>query len=138
MSQLAYASLLNLFHSRELNNKINSLRFRALQFVYRDDSSTFKELLERDTSVTIHHRNIQYLAIELFKVKSGSAPGFLNNIFSTRIIPDNSRISSLRSQTDFYNYQNPRTVRFGAETLRSLGPKIWNIIPTDIKKLCVC
>ena len=109
------------------------MHFRALKFVNHDDSSTFKELLEHDNSVTIHHRNIQYFAIELFKVKSGSAPVFLNNIFSTRIIPDNSRISSLRSQTDFYNYHNPRTVRFGTETLRSLGPKIWNIIPTDIK-----
>ena len=42
---------------------------------------TFKELLEHDNSVTIHRRNIQYLAIEQFKVKSGSAPVFLNNIF---------------------------------------------------------
>ena len=117
-SQFAYAPLLNLFHSRELNNKIN-----VLQFVYHDYSSTFKKLLEHDNSVTIHHRNIQYLAIELFKVKSDSAPVFLNNIFSTRTIPNNSRISRLRSQTDFYNYHNPRTARFGTETLRSLGPR---------------
>ena len=93
-SQFAYAPLLNLFHIRELNNKINALHFIALKFVYHDDSSTFKELLEHENSVTIHQRNIQFLAIELFKVKSGRAPGFLNNIFTTRIIPDNSRISS--------------------------------------------
>jgi hypothetical protein len=28
---------------------------------------TFKELLEKDGSVTIHHRNIQNIGIEMFK-----------------------------------------------------------------------
>ena len=46
-SQFAYAPLLNLFHSRELNNKINNLHYRALKSVYRDDFSTFQELLKK-------------------------------------------------------------------------------------------
>ena len=42
-------------------------------------------------------------------------------------------VASLRTQTDFYNCHNPKSVRFGTETLRTLGPKIWNIIPPNIK-----
>ena len=133
-SQFAYAPLLNLFQSRELNNKINNLHYRALKSVYRDDFSTFQEL-KKDNLVTIHHRNIQNLAIQLYKVKSGSAPCLLKEIFTMRDILENSIVANLRSQTDFYNNHNPKSVRFGTETLRALGPKIWDIIPSNIKKL---
>ena len=132
-SQFAYSPLVGLFHSRMLNNKINLLQYRALKFVYDDESSTFQELLIKDNSVSIHHRSLQNLAIELFKVKSGNAPFLMNEIFTRRNLPENSVVSNLRSQTDFYNIHNPKTVRFGTETLRNLGPKIWDIIPSDIK-----
>ena len=56
-------------HSRTLNNRINGLHKRALSLVYNDFSSRFSELLEKDKSVTIHHRNLQTLAYEIFKVK---------------------------------------------------------------------
>ena len=95
-----------------------------------------KFLRDRDHSVSVHHKNIQHLAIELFKVKSGIAPSLLNDIFRMRYIPDEgSVIHNLRTQNDFYNHNNPRTVRFGTETLRSLCPKVWNIIPPDIKNV---
>ena len=38
------------------------------------NDSTFQEFLIKDKSVSMHHRNLQYLAIELSKVKSGNAP----------------------------------------------------------------
>ena len=132
-SQFSYAPLLSLFHSREVNNKVNNLHYRALRFLYQDNFSSFQELLKKDNSVTIHQRHIQFLAIELYKVKSGIAPYLIQEIFTTRDIPENSMVASLRTQTDFYNYHNPKSVRFGTETLRTLGPKIWNIIPPNIK-----
>ena len=132
-SQFAYAPLVSLFFSRTMNNKINKLHYRALKCVYQDDFSTFQELLDKDESVTIHHRSIQCLAIELYKVKSGNAPHLLNDIFQTRDIPENSVAKRLRSHKDFYNHQNPKTFKFGTETLRALGPKIWDLIPSHIK-----
>ena len=56
-------------HSRALNNRINGLHERALSLVYNDFSSSFSELLEKDKSVTIHRRNLQTLAYEIFNVK---------------------------------------------------------------------
>ena len=52
-SQFIYCPLVWMFHDRGLNNKINRLHERALRIVYRDDVSTFKELLVVDGSVTM-------------------------------------------------------------------------------------
>ena len=40
------------------------------RIVYNDHQHTFKELLERDNSFTIHRKNLQKLAIEMFKVSA--------------------------------------------------------------------
>ena len=68
-------------HSRKINNQINKLHERALKLVYNNKSSSFRELLERDKSVTIHERNIQVLVTEIFKVKSGVALEIMTEIF---------------------------------------------------------
>ena len=57
----------------------------------------------------------------------------MNEIFATGNIPESSVVANLRSQANFYSYHNPKSVRFGTETLRTLGPKIWNIIPLCIE-----
>ena len=68
-------------YSRKLNNKLNRLQERALRIVYNDKSSPFYQLLEKDKSVTIHIRNLQYLAAEIFKVKIGISPTIMTEIF---------------------------------------------------------
>ena len=68
MSQFGYCPLVWMNHSRTLNNRINGLHKRGLSLVYDDFSSSFSELLEKDKSVTIHRRNLQTLAYEIFKV----------------------------------------------------------------------
>ena len=67
-SQFSYCPLIWMFHSRTLNNRINKSHETALRLVYKDSEYTFEQLLEKDDSLTIHHRNIQKLAIEIYKV----------------------------------------------------------------------
>ena len=63
-SQIEYCHLIRVFNSREFNNKTNRIHERALRITYKDKSSSFQELLDKDNSVSIHHRNIQKLARE--------------------------------------------------------------------------
>ena len=63
-----------MFHSRRRNNRINIIHERALRIIYQDYNSAFKELLRKDSSLTIHQRNLKLLLKEMFKVKIGYAP----------------------------------------------------------------
>ena len=129
-SQFAYSPLVWMFHNRNLNNKINRLHERALKMIYDDDKLTFTELLKKDGSFTIHERNIQSLAIEMFKVKIKSGPTLLEGIF--KLSEYNG--PSLRSHKEF-SRPNINTVHFGEDSLRHLGSLIWELIPMDIKNI---
>ena len=80
-SQFNYCPLVWTFHSRTLNNCINKLHESALRLVYKNSTLTFEQLLEMDNSFTIHHRNIQKLAIEIYKVINSESPSIMKNVF---------------------------------------------------------
>ena len=126
-SQFGYCPLVWMFHSRQLNNRINRIHERALRIVYKDDISSFKELLAQDESFTVHERNIQTLAIELYKVAYRLSPKIMDLIFPLKTQ------CTYPGESIFESY-NVKTVLWGTETLAHLGPKIWSIVPTDMKK----
>ena len=68
-SQFNYCPL-RMFHgNRGLNNAMNKIHERTLRLVYSNTSSTYDELLEKDKSFKIHHRNLQKLAVEILRLK---------------------------------------------------------------------
>ena len=126
-SQFGYCPLVWMFHSRAVNNCINRLHERTLRLVYRDSQLTFKELLRKDDSFKIHHRNLQKLAAEMYKVKNNLAPTLMKSVFQDRAIPYNLRnINPFRTN-------NVHTVYNGTETISFRGSKTWALIPKDIK-----
>ena len=68
-------------NSRTNNNQINRLHERCLRIVYNDKQSSFNELLEKDGSVSIHMRNIQILATEMYKLVNNLSPPIMNRVF---------------------------------------------------------
>ena len=44
--------------------------------------SSYEELLEKDGSVSIHHKNIQSFAPEMFQIKHGHSPEIVSDIFT--------------------------------------------------------
>ena len=135
-SQFSYCPLVWMFCNRNINAKINNLHFRALRMVYQDEPSSFQELLSKDGSVTVHHRNIQSLAIEMFKVTKGVAAVLMEQIFVNNPSAYTEHVSAnTRSKSTFYNCVNPKTTKYGLDTLRSFGPKVWDMIPTELKNI---
>ena len=127
-SQFSYSPLTWMFHDRNLEHLINRVHERALRCVYLDDTSSFEELLKKDNSFSIHQRNIQSMAIEMYKTKNNLGPNLLNNIFN---LNGNIR-GGLRTNSDFLR---PRvnTVHFGKDSLRYFGSVIWDKVPIQIK-----
>ena len=127
-SQFGYFPLIWMFHSRTLNNKINSIHERALRISYEDYVSTYAQLLEKDKSVSIHQRNLQMLATEMFKVFKKMPPKILNDIF----IQKTANYDFLSNS--FFHTPKVTSVYLGTESLSFLGPKIWNLVPLEIKQ----
>ena len=89
---------------------------------------SFSELLKIDKSVTIHQKNLQYLLIEIYKVKKGISPTIMNEIFQFFENP----VYELRSGVHLPS-RNSRTVFFGTKSIINLAAKLWNMVPENIK-----
>ena len=127
-SQFSYCPLIWMFCSREMNTKINTIHERALRLVYHDYDLSFSELLKKDKSITIHQRNIQKVATEMFKVKNNLSPEFMKDLFSLKPIHSNTDSDFVRAKTN--------KVKTGDMSLRVFGPIVWNdMIPNFLKEI---
>ena len=127
ISQFGYCPLIWMFHNRKMLQQINRIHERALEIVYADNNSSFEDLLEKSGSVSMHDRNLQQMAIEMYKA--------LNDLSSTHVS------ELIRVKERKYNLRNdnalvsdiPRSTKYVLNTISHLAPKIWEIIPNEIK-----
>ena len=144
-SQFNYCPLIWMFCSRTLNHRINRLHERALRIAYDDYSSDFEELLEKDDTIPVHKRNLRALAIEMYKISNNLSPPFMRDMMTEICVPYNTRSTTKIEEdesgssrcTKKCNYEIPgtKTVSYGLESIRYLGPKIWKLIPDKLKEL---
>ena len=111
-SQFNYSLLIWMFHSRQLNNRINKIQERALRLVYKDNKLTFDDLLKLDNSVTIHPRNLQILATEIFKVKNSLAPEITTEVFKIKEPNYN-----LLSEASDFKRENFKSTHYGFQSM---------------------
>ena len=126
-SQFGYCPLIWMCHSRKLNTRINKIHERALRIVFQDKTTSFNELLIKAGSVKIHHKNIQVLATEIYKVYHNISPLVMSEVF-----PDRTTEYNLRGNPNL-STRNLHSVHYGTDSLSHLGPKIWNLVPNNIK-----
>ena len=126
--QFSYYPLSWMFHSRTLNNKINRLHERCLCIIDNYDTSSFTDLLENDNLVSVHHRNIQVLATELYKFVNGPT------LVTDRFKLNKMTAYNTRNRSTFYA-RPVCTVLHGIESLSYLEPDIRELVPSDMKNL---
>ena len=97
-----------------MNNKINRLYERCFRIVHSDKTSSFEKLLEKDGSVTIHTRNLQTLATEMFKVYKNLSPAIIADLFHVRQNNYNLRHDS------YFAIPNVKSVHHGTESLSNM------------------
>ena len=111
-------------HNFTTNRKISRFHERCLCIIYNDKQSSFAELLEKDGSSSIHDKNIQYLALEMYKVSNGLSPAHISDIFKHK----NSYPYNLRHDSEFFR-RLVKTVFDRTESISYLGSKTWDIFP---------
>ena len=90
-------------HSRTINAQINKIHERALRIVYADNTSSFEQLLNKSESVSIHHRNIQFLAIEICKALNNLSSPLMSELFKTKETKYDIRKGSMIVSRNVYN-----------------------------------
>ena len=127
-SQFKYCPLIRMLHCRTNKRKTGRLHQRCLSIIDNDKQSSFKQLLEKDSSVSIHERNVQILTTEIYNVSDEFSPPNTNKIFEVR----NEYSCNLRQNSQFF-LPLVKSVYHGNESISYLGPKFWNILPNVYK-----
>ena len=128
ISQFNYCPLVWMFHNRKLNHHISSIHERALRVTYQNYQSSFLLLLQNDNSVTIHQRNLQVLATEIFKTKNDLSLEIMNNVFEFK-----EPSYSLLSKGNYFVRRNVKTTHYGIQSIKYLRSKIWDLVPDQIE-----
>ena len=83
--------------------------------------------MKRDKSVTIHQRNIQLVAIEMFKVVKRIGPDIVRDIF----------VFDINTKGDkTFHRPNVNSVYNGKNSVRYFGPIVWDImLPARFKSI---
>ena len=95
-----------------------------------DKQSSFEELLVKDSSVSIHDRNIQILALEMYKVSKDMLHPQITELFTR----GNEHPYNLRYNAKFLQ-PLVNSVCSGTESVSNLGPKIWNTVLDTYKNI---
>ena len=118
-----------MFHSRRLKNEINDIHERALWITYHDSTSTFQELLNKDNSVSIHHKILQVLPTKLFKTHRSLSLEIPKEIFVSKTSSYNLR------RNDTFEKRQVRSVYHGTGSLSLLGSKISDFSTSGIETI---
>ena len=70
-------------------------------------------------------KRLRVLAIEIFKTVNNLNPNYMKDIFTPKLHP------KVRPNDILVKHHN--TITYGTKSLKTLGPKIWNQLPEDIK-----
>ena len=121
MLEVKYCQLVWMCNNSTKSYKINRLHKRCLRLIY-DTRSSFQELLRKDSSVSLHNRNLRALVTEIYKICQDIL-GIINQIFTLK----NQNQHNLWNWSDFC-IPKIRSVSRNSESVSYLSPKVWEII----------
>lgn len=123
---LTYCHLVWHFCKASDTRKLERLQERGLRAVFKENNSSYEQLLEKADLPTLLNRRLQDLCILMYKVKHKLCPAYISNIFKKTNSTYNLR------QADF-SIPRYETVTYGKHSIRYLGPRLWTKLPKSIR-----
>ena len=124
-SNFNYGSLIWHFSSKKSQNKVGKIHERSPEFLLNDYISSYAELLEKSTSVSMETERLRTMVYEILKTLYNVNPVFMKDMFHY------SANVTHKKHNLYIHTQN--TKRFGNKSLRAFGANIWNALPEYIK-----
>ena len=118
-----FCSIVWMFTNKSHMEKLERTNKRALRFVTNKGHLSYDELCRQEKQLTVYRRCIKNMAIQVYKIKKGKAPGYLGDLF--------------RAQSSNYEMRDNQrmilpgfnTISYGKNSFSYMGAKIWNNIP---------
>ena len=128
LSHLTYCSTVWHFCKVADKIKIERIQEKALRVVYCDKSTPYAQLLIKANLPSLENRRLQDIAILMYKVKYGSAPQPIKDIFT---------IKETHYELRNNNFIIPKfcTVKYGKNSIRYFGPYLWSRLEKKLKEL---
>lgn len=124
-----YCPLVWMFAGKTNMDKLEKTNKRGLRFVLNDNEAGYDSLCSEENQLNVYRRCIKAVAIQMYKVKNQLAPIFVQDLFTRRESTYNMRDS------DLFNIPRFKTVNYGRKSFRYYGPKLWSVIPLDVKEM---
>ena len=113
------------FCSSKSLQKIEKIQLCCLRIIYNDYSCDYQTLLKLSQKPSMEIKRLRNLALEMFKTINNLNLSFMKSIFSTKL---NARV-----RTNDILVKTRKSATFGNKSLATLGRKIWNALPKNIK-----
>ena len=123
---LTYCHLVWHFCKASHTRKLERLQERGLRAVFKDNNSSYEQLLEKADLPTLLNRRLHDLSILMYKVKHKLCPAYISNIFKE----PNSNYNLRQADFSIPRYE---TVTYGKHSIRYLGPRLWTKLPKSIR-----
>ena len=112
------------FSTCESIRKIEKIQKRCLRIVLDGYDSDYDVLLRKSGKATMEIKRLRVLVIE-FKTVNNLNPNYMKVTFTPKLHP------KVRPNDVLVKHHN--TITYGTKSLKTLGPRIWNQLPEDIK-----
>ena len=126
-SNFSYCAAVWMFTNKCNREKLERTNKRALRFVTGKTHLSYEQMTDNLKQLNIYRKCVKVTAVLMYKIKNGLAPTYLSELFT----PQESNYD-MRDSNKFalpkYN-----TVKFGRNSFRYYGAKLWNQIPVNIK-----
>ena len=123
-----YCSIIWHFCSSADTIKVERLQKRALQFILRDFSSSYVQLLEAGNKSPIYINRLRKLAEFVFKILHDKLPSYLQNLAQV----DESNIYSFRNTCKLVTPRF-RTITYGKNSINYTTSTLWNGMNDPLK-----
>ena len=123
-SNFNYCPLVWHFCSPGSVRKMEKIQERALRLLTNETECTYEHLLSIVNKPSLEIRRQRTLATEVFKTINNLNPDYMKDIFIKNV---------RRGGSNKLYVQSHRAKTYGEKSLKTLGPKIWNDLPEDIR-----